>query len=160
MKSFEFRLLGPLEVRGEGGPVQLGGPKQRALLALLLVDAGRAVSTDRLIDALWGEQPPRTAATSLQNFVSQLRKQLGPDLLVTKPPGYLLRVDPYIQHNAWIGYRFDRAERSWLQGTSLRLGMNNVFETNPPQSSDQYGFRTSTANPRGRQFTMEVSKRF
>lgn len=94
MKSFEFRLLGPLEVRGEGGPVQLGGPKQRALLALLLVDAGRAVSTDRLIDALWGEQPPRTAATSLQNFVSQLRKQLGPDLLVTKPPGYLLRVDP------------------------------------------------------------------
>src|ERR671930_1942262 len=94
MKGFEFRLLGPLEVRDADGPVQLGGPKQRALLALLLVDAGRAVSTDRLIDALWGEQPPRTAATSLQNFVSQLRKQLGPDLLVTKPPGYLLRIDP------------------------------------------------------------------
>jgi DNA-binding SARP family transcriptional activator len=93
MKDFEFRLLGPLEVRAADGPVQLGGPKQRALLALLLVDAGRAVSTDRLIDALWGEQPPRTAATSLQNFVSQLRKQLGPDVLVTKPPGYLLRID-------------------------------------------------------------------
>jgi DNA-binding SARP family transcriptional activator len=75
-------------------PVQLGGPKQRALLALLLVDAGRTVSTDRLIDALWGEEPPRTATTSLQNFVSQLRKQLGPDVLVTKPPGYLLRIDP------------------------------------------------------------------
>ncbi len=73
---------------------------------------------------------------------------------------YLLRVDPYIQHNAWIGYRFDRTERSWLQGTSVRLGMNNVFDTNPPQSSDQYGFRTSAANPRGRQFTMEVSKKF
>src|ERR671937_2167480 len=94
MSDFEFRLLGPLEVRGEQGPLQLGGPKQRALLALLLFDAGRAVTTDRLIDALWGEQPPRTAATSLQNFVSQLRKQLGPELLVTKPPGYLLRVDP------------------------------------------------------------------
>src|SRR5690348_2927428 len=94
MNGFEFRLLGPLEVRGADGPIQLGGPKQRALLALLLVDAGRTVSTDRLIDALWGEQPPRTAATSLQNFVSQLRKQLGPDVLVTKPPGYLLRVDP------------------------------------------------------------------
>jgi DNA-binding SARP family transcriptional activator len=94
MNDFEFRLLGPLEVRSEGAPVQLGGPKQRALLALLLVDAGRTVSTDRLIDALWGEQPPRTAATSLQNFVSQLRKQLGPEVLVTKPPGYLLRIDP------------------------------------------------------------------
>ncbi len=94
MEGFQFSLLGPLEVRTDSGPVQLGGPKQRALLALLLVDAGRAVSTDRLIDALWGEQPPRTAPTSLQNFVSQLRKQLGPDLLVTKPPGYLLRIDP------------------------------------------------------------------
>jgi DNA-binding SARP family transcriptional activator len=92
--GLEFRLLGPLEVRRDGVALQLGGPKQRALLTLLLLDAGRAVSTDRLIDALWGEQPPRTAQTSLQNFVSQLRKQLGPDLLVTKPPGYLLRIDP------------------------------------------------------------------
>ncbi len=73
---------------------------------------------------------------------------------------YLLRVDPYIQHNAWISYRFDRAAQSWLQGTSVRLGMNNVFDTEPPLTSDQYGFRTSTANPRGRQFTMEVSKKF
>src|SRR5690349_24046936 len=94
MEGFEFRLLGPLEVRCADGPLQLGGPKQRGLLALLLVDAGRTVSTDRLIDALWGEQPPRPAATSLQNFVSQLRKQLGPEVLVTKPPGYLLRIDP------------------------------------------------------------------
>jgi DNA-binding SARP family transcriptional activator len=92
--SLEFQLLGPLEVRSDGVVVQLGGPKQRALLAVLLMDAGRAVSTDRLVDALWGEQPPRTAATSLQNFVSQLRKQLGPDVLVTKPPGYLLRIEP------------------------------------------------------------------
>jgi DNA-binding SARP family transcriptional activator len=94
MSDFEFRLLGPLEARKDDGLLQLGGPKQRALLAVLLFDPGRTVSTDRLIDALWGEQPPRTAATSLQNFVSQLRKQLGPDLLVTKPPGYVLRIDP------------------------------------------------------------------
>jgi DNA-binding SARP family transcriptional activator len=86
-------LLGPLEVTSEGAPLELGGPKQRALLALLLLDAGRAVSTDRLIEALWGEQPPRTAATSLQNFVSQLRKVLGPDRIITKPPGYLIRID-------------------------------------------------------------------
>jgi len=77
-----------------GALLELGGPKQRALLALLLLDAGRAVSTDRLIDALWGEQPPRTAPTSLQNFVSQLRKLLGADLVVTKPPGYLIRIEP------------------------------------------------------------------
>ena len=92
--DLEFRLLGPIEVRSGGEPLPLGGPKQRALLALLLVEAGRAVSTDRIVDALWGEHPPRTAQTSLQNFVSQLRKLLGPDVLVTKPPGYLLRARP------------------------------------------------------------------
>ena len=90
----DFRLLGPLEVTSEGSLLELGGPKQRALLALLLLDSGRAVSTDRLIGALWGEQPPRTAATSLQNFVSQLRKILGPDRIATKPPGYLIRIEP------------------------------------------------------------------
>jgi DNA-binding SARP family transcriptional activator len=90
----DFRLLGPLDVSRDGEFLELGGPKQRALLALLLLDAGRTVSTDRLIDALWGEQPPRTAPTSLQNLVSQLRKLLGADLVVTKPPGYLLRIEP------------------------------------------------------------------
>src|SRR3954464_8568124 len=90
----EFRILGPLEVADDGELIQLSGQKQRALLALLLLDANRAVSTDRILDALWGEQPPRTAATSLQNFVSQLRKLLGADVLVTKAPGYQLRIKP------------------------------------------------------------------
>jgi DNA-binding SARP family transcriptional activator len=90
----EFRILGPLEVADDGEPLQLSGQKQRALLALLLLDANRVVSTDRIVDALWGEQPPRTAATSLQNFVSQLRKLLGADVVVTKPPGYQLRIAP------------------------------------------------------------------
>jgi DNA-binding SARP family transcriptional activator len=90
----EFRILGPLEVSAGGEPLPLSGQKQRALLALLLLEANRVVSTDRLVDALWGDQPPRTAATSLQNFVSQLRKLLGPETLVTKPPGYLLRIEP------------------------------------------------------------------
>src|SRR5919197_6419563 len=89
----EFRLLGPLEVVDETGPLLLGGQKQRSLLALLLLDAPRPVSTDRIVDALWGEQPPRTAGTSLQNFVSQLRKTLGSDVLATKPPGYALAID-------------------------------------------------------------------
>jgi len=90
----DFRILGPLEVSDETGPLLLGGQKQRAVLALLLLEPGRVVSTDRLIDALWGEQPPRTATTSLQNFISQLRKTLGPEVLETKPPGYRLRIRP------------------------------------------------------------------
>ena len=90
----EFRILGPVEVWKDGEPLQLGSRKQRATLALLLVDAGRVVSTDRLIDALWGESPPRTASTSLQNFVSALRKSLGSEVLVTRPAGYQLAVGP------------------------------------------------------------------
>jgi DNA-binding SARP family transcriptional activator len=88
----EFKVLGPLEAYDEAGPLLLGGQKQRAVLALLLLEAGRVVSQDRLIDALWGETPPRTAVTSLQNFVSQLRKILGADVLETKAPGYRVNV--------------------------------------------------------------------
>lgn len=73
---------------------------------------------------------------------------------------YLLLIRPVYQHNAWIGCRFDRSAKAWLQGTSVRLGMNNVLDTDPPLTADQYGFRTGAANPRGRQFTMEVSKKF
>jgi DNA-binding SARP family transcriptional activator len=88
----EFRVLGPLEVVDGGGAVKLGGRNQRALLALLLLNEGEVVSVDRLIDALWGENPPRTAQTSLQNAVSQLRKALGSDRLATRSPGYVLRL--------------------------------------------------------------------
>ena len=80
----EFRILGPLEVLDGGAPVPLAGRNQRALLALLLLNAGEVVSTDRLSDGLWGAQPPRTASASLQNAVSQLRKLLGADRVVTK----------------------------------------------------------------------------
>ena len=90
----EFRILGPLEVVGESGVVSLGGQKQRALLGLLLMRVGEVVATDRLIDQLWGENPPKTATTSLQNLVSQLRKLLGRNVLVTRPPGYALSIDP------------------------------------------------------------------
>jgi DNA-binding SARP family transcriptional activator len=90
----DFRILGPLEVVDEHGPLQLGGQKQRAVLALLVLEANRVVSVDRLIDALWGEHAPRTAMTSLQNFVSQLRKLLGAEVLETRMPGYRLRVAP------------------------------------------------------------------
>ncbi len=86
----EFGILGPLEVTGEAGALPIGGQKQRAVLAVLLLEANRVVSVDRLLDSVWGEDPPRTALTSLQNFISQLRKLLGPDVLETRAPGYRL----------------------------------------------------------------------
>jgi DNA-binding SARP family transcriptional activator len=86
------------------GPLKLGGLKQRALLAMLLLNAGRVVPTDTLVDQLWAERPPRTAVTSLQNFLSQLRKLLGPEAVLTKPPGYLLRVE----RDQIDAFRFER----------------------------------------------------
>ena len=94
----EFLLLGPLEVRDSDGPIPLGGAKQRALLASLLLHANEVLSRDRLIDGLWGAQPPATAAHTVETYVSRLRRALhdaGSDAaLVTRAPGYLLRVDP------------------------------------------------------------------
>jgi DNA-binding SARP family transcriptional activator len=90
----DFLILGPLEVRDDAGmPLPLGGQKQRAVLALLLLRAGHVVPTEYIVDALWGEHPPRTATTSLQNSISALRKVLGTELLLTRPPGYRLEVD-------------------------------------------------------------------
>ncbi|HJX47222.1 MAG TPA: winged helix-turn-helix domain-containing protein, partial [Gaiellaceae bacterium] len=89
----EFRILGPLEATADGRSLALGGTKQRALLAVLLLEAGRVVSTDRLIDALWSGEPPPTAPASLQNFVSQLRKVLGAETIETRPPGYVITVE-------------------------------------------------------------------
>ncbi|HZB22497.1 MAG TPA: BTAD domain-containing putative transcriptional regulator, partial [Gaiellaceae bacterium] len=91
----QFRILGPLEVVGDGGrPVELPRRKSRALLALLLLHANEVVSTSRLVDDLWGDEPPRTATASLQNAVSRLRSAIGAELVVSRPPGYQLRIDP------------------------------------------------------------------
>jgi predicted ATPase/DNA-binding SARP family transcriptional activator len=88
----DFRILGPLEVSSDGETVDVGGPKQRALLAMLLIEANRVVAQDRLIEALWEDEPPETAAKALQVYVSQLRKALGRDRLETRAPGYVLRI--------------------------------------------------------------------
>jgi DNA-binding SARP family transcriptional activator len=89
----EFHILGPLEVIASGQALDLGGQKQRALLAILLLEANHVVSTSRLIEALWDDEPPETAQKAVQVYVSQLRKLLGKDRLETKPPGYRLHVD-------------------------------------------------------------------
>src|SRR5918992_166117 len=86
----EFRILGPVEVRDDGRLVRLGGGKQRAVLALLLLSANRVVASERMIELLWGERPPATAATALHGHISSLRKALGPDVIATRPPGYVL----------------------------------------------------------------------
>src|SRR5918911_1560417 len=82
----EFGLLGPLLVSRDGAPLPLGGPKLRTLLAILLLEANKVVSADRLVDSLWGENPPETARNTLQVYVSQLRKLLSPGTLETAPP--------------------------------------------------------------------------
>ena len=93
--AVEFRILGPFEVRMDGGEVLvLGGLRQRALLAVLVLDAGHIVARDRLVDDLWPEQPPVGAVHTLQVFVSRLRGALGPAAtrLVTRGPGYVLEI--------------------------------------------------------------------
>jgi DNA-binding SARP family transcriptional activator len=88
----EFRLLGPLEALIDGNSVNLAAAKPRALLALLLLNRNRVVPTEALIDELWGDEPPARATKTLQVYVSQLRKELGPERLLTRAPGYELRV--------------------------------------------------------------------
>jgi DNA-binding SARP family transcriptional activator len=93
----EFGILGPLEVRNGAAPVRVPGAKERALLADLLVNAGRVVPADRLVEDLWGERPPGNPANTLQGRVSALRRALGTagaGLVVTRPPGYVLEADP------------------------------------------------------------------
>src|SRR3954454_3393311 len=92
-RCVEFGLLGPLEARREGVALLLAGPKQRALLAILLLQANEVVSRDSLIEGLWGERPPPTASHTLDNYISRLRKALGEERLETRSPGYALRVE-------------------------------------------------------------------
>jgi DNA-binding SARP family transcriptional activator len=91
---FEFRVLGPLEVLTNGSPLALGGVRQRSLLAILMLHTNEVVATDRLIDELWAQLPPPTALKTIQVYVSRFRKDLGDDRLLTRPPGYLLRIAP------------------------------------------------------------------
>jgi DNA-binding SARP family transcriptional activator len=115
----EFKVLGPLQVVGPDGAYDLGAPKHRALLGLLLLEPGRVVSVDRLIDQLWHGEPPAAATSTLQAYVSNLRRVLEPGrkpgapatLLVTRPPGYALDIEP-AQVDA---VRFEQSLRSALR---------------------------------------------
>src|SRR3954449_9641772 len=91
----EFRLLGPVEVAHETGPLALGGAKIRPLLAALLLAPGQVIAMDRLVDIIWDDEPPPTARALIQTYVSSLRRAIGDtgtELIATKAPGYLARV--------------------------------------------------------------------
>src|SRR5256714_11034571 len=90
----EFRILGSIEAVGDEGPLPLGAPKQRARLAFLLLNANTVVSRDRLVDALWGPEPPRSAVSSLQVYVHGLRRALGGERIERHGTGYRLHLDP------------------------------------------------------------------
>lgn len=102
----EIRVLGPLEVVADGSPLKLGGKQRRTLLAILAVNAGRSVSTHRLIDELWGESPPQAARKSVQVHVAHLRKTLNTEreALASTNGGYVLQVEP----DALDMHRFER----------------------------------------------------
>jgi len=102
-----FQVLGPVGAVRSGLPVVLGGRRQRWLLALLLVEPGRVVSSDRLIDELWVGDPPRSAEGTLRVYVSRLRSALGETTLVARPPGYVLEIEPE-RLDAW---RFEQLYR-------------------------------------------------
>src|SRR5580658_5720635 len=118
----QFRLLGPLEAQDGERRVELGRPKQRVLLAVLLVHANHVVSLDRLIEELWGAEPPPQAAASLQTYVSNLRRTLEPDrparapsrVQVSQPPGYRLVVGAGGRDAARLAALAAEARR-WLQ---------------------------------------------
>ncbi|MCI0634096.1 MAG: protein kinase [Actinobacteria bacterium] len=88
-----FGVLGPLEVSGQDGPLSLGGPKQRLVLAHLVLSANKVVSAEHLIDAVWGEDLPEDPKSTVQTYVSRLRKVLGSEGIEARAPGYVLRVE-------------------------------------------------------------------
>ena len=93
-ERMEFGVLGPLVVTGMSRDDLLGGPKQRSLVALLLLNANQPVSRDRLIAGIWGEHPPPSVEHTLDNYLSRVRKLFGADRILRGPSGYFLRVEP------------------------------------------------------------------
>lgn len=117
----EFRILGPLEAVDGGRKLTLGAAKQRALLAVLLLHPNEVLSADRLVDELWVDRPPETAVKVVQVYVSQLRKALGEnDRLLTRPPGYLLRVEQHELDVARFETLFEEGRRALAAGDPRR----------------------------------------
>lgn len=125
----QFTILGSLSVVGNGEVAELGPPKQRALLAVLLVNAGQIVPVDRLIELLWGATAPRTADHSIQIYVSELRHTFealgGSGVLVTRQPGYVLQADP-TSIDAWNFERQLQEGKQLLEGDDQDAGRSVI----------------------------------
>jgi predicted ATPase/DNA-binding SARP family transcriptional activator len=115
-RATEFQLLGAVRAGSDGQVVPLGAPKQRALLAELLLHAGEVLSRDHLVDALWGERPPSSAHNTLQVYVHGLRRALGPDRIETHGSGYRVRLEPGELDAARFEQLLASAERSLAGG--------------------------------------------
>ena len=149
----DFLLLGPLEVRSARETLPLGGPRQRALLADLVLHAGSVVSMDVLIDDLWGGESPPTAEAVVQNAISRLRKTLGREAIETRAPGYVLRVDS----GAIDARRFERLVRDaraaaagralgGARATRSRSGAGRRSPTSRSSRSSRTRSRASTSS--------------
>jgi len=112
----EFRVLGPIQAVADGRALPLGGPKQWALLAELLLHRGTVVSRDHLIEALWGEGPPESAAGALQVYVHGLRRALGAGRIETHGTGYRVRVEAQELDVDRFELLLERAARSLTDG--------------------------------------------
>jgi hypothetical protein len=114
-------MLGPLEVLRDGVPLEVGARKHRALLALLLLRANRVASADWLIEELWAGRPPPGAAKTLRSYVSRLRATIGDEVVRSRPPGYVLEIEP----DQIDAHRFERAldEGRAARGRGRGLGL-------------------------------------
>jgi YVTN family beta-propeller protein len=131
-----FCILGALEVWEDGRELELGAGRQRALLALLLLNANEVVSGDRLIDELWGERPPRSAAKVMQGYISQLRRALSAETILTRGSGYLL---PAVDTDAVEFERLlDEARRQPPRNASRTLSAALALWRGPPLSGFEY----------------------
>ena len=120
--GLDVRVLGPLEVRQQGAPLRLGGATQRALFALLALRPGEIVSSDALVDALWGEAPPTSARSMVQVYISRLRKLLdGGASIQSRDGGYVLDLDT----EQLDLRRFERS-RSHRRGGACRNGASAI----------------------------------
>jgi predicted ATPase/DNA-binding SARP family transcriptional activator len=161
----EFRILGPLEVSDGGSLLLLGGKKQRALLAILLLHANRVVSHDRLIDELWGEEAPETARSALRVHVAGLRKALGARQLCTRPTGYLITVDATQLDFHCFRSLVGQAERAFSEGQleAARRDLEQALELwrGPPLADFAYdGFSQAAIVELNEQRLAALEKRF
>ena len=137
-EPLEFRILGPFEARIDGRTLELPAGKPRALLAALLLRSGEVVSVDALVDELWGEHPPPTAAKNVQGYVARLRRTLGEGVLVTQTPGYALRIDEQLLDSSRFRALVEEARHEEPAAAAERLREALALWRGPPLADFTY----------------------